>query len=33
MNDSQRLTRDLLVWFGLTGWALAIPFYVSVFVV
>ena len=33
MNDSQRLTRDLLVWFGLTGWALAIPFYGSEFVV
>ena len=33
MNDSQRLTRDLLVWFGLTGWALVIPFYGSEFVV
>ena len=33
MKDSQRLTRDLLVWFGLTGWALAIPYYCSEFVV
>jgi len=33
MNDNQRLTRDLLVWFGLTGWALAIPYYGSEFVV
>ena len=33
MKDSQRLTRDLLVWFGLTGWALAIPYYGSEFVV
>jgi branched-chain amino acid transport system permease protein len=34
MNDRQIiLTRDLLVWFGLTGWALAVPHYGSAFVV
>ncbi len=33
MNDSQHLNRDLLVWFALTGWALAIPYYGSDFVV
>ncbi len=33
MNDRQILTRDLLVWFGLTGWALAVPYYGSAFVV
>ena len=33
MNDRQLLVRDLLVWFGLTGWALAIPGFGSDFVV
>ena len=33
MNPRQLLTRDLLVLFGLTGWALAIPYYGSEFVV
>ncbi len=25
MNDRQILTRDWLVWFAVTGWALSIP--------
>ena len=33
MNDRQLLTRDLLVLFGLTGWAVAIPSFASEFVV
>jgi len=33
MNDRQVLVRDLLVWFGLTGWALALPAFGSDFVV
>lgn len=33
MNDRQLLVRDLLVWFGLTGWALAIPGFGSDFAV
>jgi branched-chain amino acid transport system permease protein len=33
MTDRQILTRDLLVLFGLTGWALAIPYFGSEFVV
>lgn len=33
MEDRQRLGRDLLVWFGLTGWALALPGFGSDFVV
>jgi branched-chain amino acid transport system permease protein len=33
MNARQLLTRDLLVLFGLTGWALAIPAFASEFVV
>lgn len=33
MNDRQILVRDLLVLFGLTGWALALPHYGSEFVV
>ena len=33
MNDRQALVRDLLVWFGLTGWALALPAFGSDFVV
>jgi branched-chain amino acid transport system permease protein len=33
MNDRQVLVRDLLVWFGLTGWALALPAFGSEFVV
>jgi len=33
MNDRQLLVRDLLVWFGLTGWALAIPGFGSDFVI
>ena len=33
MNDRQLLTRDLLVLFGLTGWALAIPSFASEFAV
>ena len=33
MNDRQTLVRDLLVWFGLTGWALALPAFGSDFVV
>ena len=33
MNDRKLLTRDLLVLFGLTGWALSIPYYGSEFVV
>lgn len=33
MNDRQRLLRDALVWFGLTGWALALPGFGSDFVV
>lgn len=33
MNDRQLLTRDLLVLFGLTGWALALPHYGSEFAV
>ena len=33
MNDRQVLVRDLLVWFALTGWALALPAFGSDFVV
>ena len=33
MNDRQLLHRDLLVLFALTGWALALPYYGSDFVV
>ena len=33
MSDRQVLVRDLLVWFGLTGWALALPAFGSEFVV
>lgn len=33
MNDRQVLVRDLLVWFGLTGWALALPAFGSDFMV
>ena len=33
MNDRQVLVRDLLVWFGLTGWALALPAFGSEVVV
>ena len=33
MNDRQVLVRDLLVWFGLTGWALALPAFGSEFAV
>mgnify|MGYP000986732004 CR=1 FL=1 len=33
MNDRQILTRDLLVLFGLTGWALSLPYYGSEFAV
>ena len=33
MTDRQVLVRDLLVWFGLTGWALALPGFGSDFVV
>jgi len=33
MNARQLLTRDLLVLFGLTGWAIAIPSFASEFVV
>ena len=33
MNDRQLLTRDWLVWFAVTGWALSIPYYGSEFVV
>ncbi len=33
MNDRQRLLRDALVWFGLTGWALALPGFGSDFAV
>ncbi len=33
MNPRQLLTRDLLVLFGLTGWAVAIPSFASEFVV
>jgi branched-chain amino acid transport system permease protein len=33
MNSKQLLTRDLLVLFGLTGWALSLPYYGSEFMV
>jgi branched-chain amino acid transport system permease protein len=33
MNPKQLLTRDLLVLFALTGWALSVPYYGSEFVV
>ena len=33
MNNRQGLVRDLLVLFGLTGWAMALPHYGSEFVV
>jgi hypothetical protein len=33
MNDRQLLTRDLLVLFGLTGWALTLPYFGSEFMV
>ncbi|MGE0329133.1 MAG: branched-chain amino acid ABC transporter permease [Ramlibacter sp.] len=33
MTDNQILTRDLLVLFGLTGWALSLPYYGSEFMV
>ena len=33
MNARQLLTRDLLVLFALTGWALSVPYYGSEFVV
>ena len=33
MNDRQLLIRDLLVLFGLTGWALSLPYYGSEFAV
>jgi branched-chain amino acid transport system permease protein len=33
VNDRQRLLRDALVWFGLTGWALALPGFGSDFAV
>jgi branched-chain amino acid transport system permease protein len=33
MKKNQLLTRDLLVLFGLTGWALSLPYYGSEFVV
>lgn len=33
MNSRQFLTRDLLVLFGLTGWALSLPYYGSEFMV
>jgi branched-chain amino acid transport system permease protein len=33
MNKTQLLTRDLLVLFGVAGWALAIPYFSSEFVV
>ena len=33
MNDRQLFTRDLLVLFALTGWALSVPYYGSEFVV
>ena len=33
MTDKQLLTRDLLVLFGLTGWALTLPYYGSDFMV
>lgn len=33
MNDSQKLIRDLLVLFGMTGWALSLPTYGSEFMV
>ncbi len=33
MTDRQLLTRDMLVLFGLTGWALSLPYYGSEFVV